>query len=161
MEDLIEELTKVGPDELSTDGLKLFNKINEIIDKNKELEEENEKLKAKANFKLYISGMQNGKELLQKTLADYNDLSIKVLKLQSITSYIIDDLIGLFLKGYTLQKDYIPVSLVEEKIEELKLIINKYEKQIENDEETDLSYEEIRNYASKLEAFEELLEKRK
>ena len=34
---LIEELTKVGPDELSTDGLKLFNKINEIIDKNKEL----------------------------------------------------------------------------------------------------------------------------
>lgn len=36
---LIEELTKVRPDELSTDGLKLFNKINEIIDKNKELEE--------------------------------------------------------------------------------------------------------------------------
>lgn len=39
---LIEELTKVRPDELSTEGLKLFNKINEIIDKNKELEEENE-----------------------------------------------------------------------------------------------------------------------
>ena len=38
---LIEELTKVRPDELSTEGLKLFNKINEIIDKNKELEEEN------------------------------------------------------------------------------------------------------------------------
>ena len=36
---LIEELTKVRPDELSTEGLKLFNKINEIIDKNKELEE--------------------------------------------------------------------------------------------------------------------------
>ena len=31
MEDLIEELTKVGPDELSTDGLKLFNKINELM----------------------------------------------------------------------------------------------------------------------------------
>lgn len=42
---LIEELTKVRPDELSTDGLKLFNKINEIIDKNKELEEENTELK--------------------------------------------------------------------------------------------------------------------
>ena len=28
---LIEELTKVRPDELSTEGLKLFNKINEII----------------------------------------------------------------------------------------------------------------------------------
>lgn len=38
---LIEELTNVRPDELSTEGLKLFNKINEIIDKNKELEEEN------------------------------------------------------------------------------------------------------------------------
>ena len=37
---LIEELTKVRPDELSTEGFKLFNKINEIIDKNKELEEE-------------------------------------------------------------------------------------------------------------------------
>ena len=36
---LIEELTKVRPHELSKDGLKLFNKINEIIDKNKELEE--------------------------------------------------------------------------------------------------------------------------
>ena len=37
---LIEELTKVRTDELSKEGLKLFNKINEIIDKNKELEEE-------------------------------------------------------------------------------------------------------------------------
>ena len=36
---LIEELTIVRPDELSIEGLKLFNKINEIIDKNKELEE--------------------------------------------------------------------------------------------------------------------------
>lgn len=36
---LIEELTNVRPDELSKEGLKLFNKINEIIDKNKELEE--------------------------------------------------------------------------------------------------------------------------
>ena len=43
---LIEELTKARPDELSTDGLKLFNKINEIIDKNKELEEENQQLEA-------------------------------------------------------------------------------------------------------------------
>lgn len=41
VENLIEELTKVRPDELSTEGLKLFNKINEIINKNKELEEEN------------------------------------------------------------------------------------------------------------------------
>ena len=41
--ELIEELTKVRPDELSTEGLKLFNKINDIIDKNKELEEKNKK----------------------------------------------------------------------------------------------------------------------
>lgn len=38
---LIEELTNVRPNELSAEGLKLFNKINEIIDKNKELKEEN------------------------------------------------------------------------------------------------------------------------
>lgn len=39
MENLIEELTKVNPSNLSKEGLKLFNKINEIIDRNKELEE--------------------------------------------------------------------------------------------------------------------------
>ena len=37
MEKLIEELTKVNPSNLSEEGLKLFNKINEIIDRNKEL----------------------------------------------------------------------------------------------------------------------------
>ena len=42
MENLIEELIKVNPSNLSEEGLKLFNKINEIIDKNKELEEEKE-----------------------------------------------------------------------------------------------------------------------
>lgn len=39
MENLIEELTKVKPSNLSEEGLKLFNKINEIIDRNEELEE--------------------------------------------------------------------------------------------------------------------------
>ena len=39
----IEKLIKVRPHELSKDGLKLFEYINEIIDRNKELEEENEK----------------------------------------------------------------------------------------------------------------------
>lgn len=39
MEELIEELTKVNPANLSEQGLKLFNKINEIIDKNRELED--------------------------------------------------------------------------------------------------------------------------
>lgn len=106
-----------------------FNKIDlaieHLIKSYKELEEENEELKAKAEIRLYISGMRNGKELLQKTLANYNDLSIKALKLQSITSYTIDDLIDLFLKGYTLQKDYIPTSLVKEKIEELKEIADE------------------------------------
>lgn len=47
IEKLIEELTKVRPDELSKDGLKLFGYINEIIDRNKELEEENKRLKPK------------------------------------------------------------------------------------------------------------------
>ena len=37
MEEIIEELTKVSPDKLSKDGLKLFEKINEIIDENKQL----------------------------------------------------------------------------------------------------------------------------
>ena len=39
IEKLIEELTRVNPTNLSKEGLKLFNKINEIIDRNKELEQ--------------------------------------------------------------------------------------------------------------------------
>ena len=45
MENLIEELTKVDPSNLSEEGLKLFNKINEIIDRNEELEDKNKALK--------------------------------------------------------------------------------------------------------------------
>ena len=91
---LIEELTKVRPDELSKDGLKLFNKINEIIDINKELEEKNKKK------------------------------SIEIICYQ-------EEL-----------ENSIPVSLVEEKIEELT--------------------EEGRHYnANKIEVLQELLEKRK
>lgn len=48
--------------------------------------------------------------------------------------------------------------VIEEKIEELKNITDKYDKQRENDEETDLSYEEASRYASKLEVLQELLE---
>lgn len=44
IEKLIEELTKVRPDELSKDGLKLFEYINEIIDRNQKLKEENKRL---------------------------------------------------------------------------------------------------------------------
>lgn len=78
---LIEELTKVRSDELSKDGLKLFNKINEIIDKNKELEEENR-----------IFALEGSRVRLKMYIA----------------------------------QNYIPVSLVEEKIEELNRKI-KYE----------------------------------
>ena len=45
MENLIEELTKVNPANLSEEGLKLFNKINEIIDRNEELEKLSENIK--------------------------------------------------------------------------------------------------------------------
>lgn len=62
---LIEELTKVRPDELSKEGLKLFNKINEIIDKNKELEE----------FKKQVTEIENTnfikyKNYIQKSLVE-------------------------------------------------------------------------------------------
>ena len=69
------------------------------------------------------------------------------------------NIIDLFIRYSTHCK--IDRSDIVKKIEELKLIINKYEKQIENDEETDLSYEEIRNYACKMQVLQELLEKRK
>ena len=97
---LIEELTKVRPDELSTEGLKLFNKINDIIDKNKELEEKNKKK------------------------------SIEVICYQ-------EEL-----------ENNIPVSLVEETIEELK-------------ENGCWNYLEKRDLETTIEILQELLEKRK
>lgn len=78
---LIEELTKVRPDELSTEGLKLFNKINEIIDKNEELEEENENefkrgfftkvAENKANT-LKIESQVIPKSLIKETIEELN-----------------------------------------------------------------------------------------
>ena len=99
MEKLIEELTKVRPHELSKDGLKLFEYINEIIDRNKELEEKWDK---------------------------------DTHKLQNALDLANADKIN----------NYIPVSLVEETIEEL--------------------IKEGRHYnANKIEVLQELLEKRK
>ncbi len=110
---LIEELTNVRPNELSKEGLKLFNKINEIIDKNKELEEENEVWKNS----YYEQKEFNNKQVLYIT------------------------------------EKFIPVSLVEETIEE----IDKIYKCIPEDEG---------NFAKAIlikekQVLQELLEKRK
>lgn len=105
---LIEELTKVRPDELSTEGLKLFNKINEIIDKNKELEE----------FKKQVTEIEN--------------------------------------TNFVKYKNYIPVSLVEEKIEEL----NKEEKQELKGLKGQDRYFVKQMYQYKRSVLQELLEKR-
>lgn len=97
---LIEELTKVRPDELSTEGLKLFNKINEIIDKNKELEEYYE---------------------------EQNEVNAK----------------------------FIPVSLVEEKIEEYENNMKLYENETHNIFNENNIRQEV------ITVLQELLEKRK
>lgn len=49
MKELIEELTKVNPSELSEEGYRLFKKINEIIDQNRALKKENQELKDEIN----------------------------------------------------------------------------------------------------------------
>lgn len=104
---LIEELTNVRPDELSTEGLKLFNKINEIIDINKELEEKlNETLNA--NLAL-VQGNVNS----------------------------------------------IPVSLVEEKIEEYQNNMKLYENETHNIFNENNIRQEV------ITVLQELLEKRK
>lgn len=108
---LIEELTKVRPDELSTEGLKLFNKINEIIDINKELKEKNKKK------------------------------SIEIICYQ-------EEL-----------ENSIPVSLVEEKIEEYKNEIDKLYNQKVWNEPMDTIYKN--RYVNYINILQELLEKRK
>ena len=95
----MEKLIEVRPDELSKGGLKLFEYINEIIDRNKELKEKWDK----------------------DTHSLQNDLD---------------------LANADKINNYIPVSLVEEKIKEL--------------------IKEGRHYnANKIEVLQELLEKRK
>lgn len=118
IENLIEELTKVRPDELSTEGLKLFNKINEIIDKNKELKEEN------------------------KTLNERNQYLVKYrAKLEK--------------ELYESNENYIPVSLVEEKIEELNKLITEAQKELGS------ASKEYTIYVYQKDILQELLEKRK
>ena len=92
---LIEELIKVRPDKLSTEGLKLFNKINEIIDKNKELEEENKIIKG-----------------------NYYTLCVDIQMVTSELGFPEDTIIADEMVSM-IKENYIPVSLVEEKIEEL------------------------------------------
>ena len=116
---LIEELTKVRPNELSKEGLKLFNKINEIIDKNKELKEEN------------------------KTLNERNQYLVKYrAKLEK--------------ELYESNENYIPVSLVEEKIEELKN--ESYQISLNSEVAFDSG---IMKNNLKIQVLQELLEKRK
>lgn len=77
---LIEELTKVRPDELSTDGLKLFKYINAIIDKNKELEEYyEEQNEVNAKF-IPVSLVEEKIEELIKEGRHYNANKIEVLQ---------------------------------------------------------------------------------
>lgn len=122
---LIEELTNVRPNELSTEGLKLFNKINEIIDKNKELEEEKKDLKDKLN-----SSRKANEKLSEKN---------RNLQIEKETAY--SEAINNIIAGVDLDNSFIPVSLVEETIEEL--------------------IKEGRHYnANKIEVLQELLEKR-
>lgn len=113
---LIEELTKARPDELSTEGLKLFNKINEIIDINKELEEElkeekelNKIIKNTKLDELFTRPRRNG-----KTIELAMRLREEILKLPECKLYGIKNCKN---KVVLLTKEEcIPVSLVEEKI---------------------------------------------
>lgn len=112
---LIEELTKVRPDELSKEGLKLFNKINEIIYKNRELEE-------------------NNKLLIQQNITYKKNI-------------------------HDLKHNNIPVSLVEETIEEYKNEIDKLYNQKVWNEPMDTIYNN--RYVNYINILQELLEKRK
>lgn len=105
---LIEELTNVRPDELSAEGLKLFNKINEIIDKNKEIEEENKIIKG--NYYTLCADIQ----MVTSELGFPED------------TIIADEMISM------IKDNYIPVSLVEEKIEEYQNNMKLYENETHN-----------------------------
>lgn len=143
---LIEELTNVRPDELSTEGLKLFNKINEIIDKNKELEEERQIVG------MPVRNKRDGR--IGIVLHQWKSGSVAVL--ESINPRVINthdswntlEIVTDEVKQTQTKCETIPVSLVEEKIEELKE--NGY-----------WNYLEERDLETTIGILQELLEKRK
>lgn len=73
MENLIEELTKVNPENLSEEGLKLFNKIMEIIDRNEELEKENRNLNI-IRLEYLVSQFPDTTETYKKYKKELNEL---------------------------------------------------------------------------------------
>ena len=137
---LIEELTKVRPDELSKEGLKLFNKINEIIDKNKEIEEENKIIKG--NYYTLCADIQ----MVTSELGFPED------------TIIADEMVSM------IKENYIQVSLVEEKI--LNPMKEEHDKAIKGFIKRDIPQciedggiaQELGYFIGKI---EELLEKRK
>lgn len=52
----------------------------------------------------------------------------------------------------------IPKDTIKEKMGKLLIIIKKYNKQMKNGKETDISYDELRKYACELEVYRKLLE---
>lgn len=88
MENLIEELTKVNPANLSEEGLKLFNKIMEIIDKNEEFKKNNEKYKIQLTDNQYIKIIESvetdiNKEWKSKVRELQDKYKSKIEKLES------------------------------------------------------------------------------
>lgn len=79
MENLIEELTKVNPANLSEEGLKLFNTIMLVIDDRDKLIKENKKLN-NAN-KTYINCIQNITPVLT---TDYIEKSLIKEKIEEL-----------------------------------------------------------------------------
>lgn len=85
MENLIEELTKVNPANLSEEGLKLFNTIMLVIDDRDKLIKENKKLN-NAN-KTYINCIQNITPVLT---TDYIEKSLIKEKIEELNTMIIE-----------------------------------------------------------------------
>ena len=150
---LIEELTNVRPNELSTEGLKLFNKINKIIDKNKELE-----YKYNKALSDLVQAEHKNKELEEENKIIKGNYYTLCADIQMVTSelgfpedtIIADEMISM------IKDNYIPVSLVEEMIEEL----NKKEKQELKGLKGQDRYFVKQMYRYKRKILQELLEKR-
>lgn len=78
MEELIEELTKVNPSNLSEEGLKLFNKINEIIDKNEQLEEKLQEAENQLDLD-YVDNNYIPKSKVKEKLEELNKIDQQTL----------------------------------------------------------------------------------
>ena len=147
--EIIEELIKAAKDYNQYEGNKYYKSIENLINRNKELEEYQHKVNEILNVdtdNLDNILIKNNQEGLKKCVTQFRN-QVEELEKEKLSKS------GIYKIGIDFDNDYIPKSKVREKIEELEKFIES--KRILP---VDIIEDQNRNVKWKIEALQELLE---